>query len=220
MKSIYFLALFCLFIMSCYLARAELDDLPQVVSYEGHDGGFIACYCDCPDDGVYQVSDNVWAVGLIRLEGEYLNSGVFNPASRYDKEYRNQFKAMCTFEFWSSCKHSDDGCWADGQTAGVSDSLDDNGDDDHEDDDDGGFDDNGDDDDDDDGGVDDNGDDHDDDDDDGGFDDTGDDDDDDNGDGDNLDDDDGDDQDDDDDDGGFDDNGNDDDDDYNDDHYN
>jgi|GEM_PF-6406722 len=53
------------------VSGAKAYSLPMINQFKGNPGCYIACYTSKKEQGVYRVSDSSYAVGLIRIPGEY-----------------------------------------------------------------------------------------------------------------------------------------------------
>ena len=90
----------------------------QSESENGDSQGYIACYCNCPETGLYQVDSNIYFIGVLKEAGKYDDHLIFQP-----KGYEGQdisaapyFKKICTNAF-PGC--GPNGCWAGGDTANL-----------------------------------------------------------------------------------------------------
>ena len=113
---------FCICLISAggpYIPPPSVEETPtqtnQVILYDGEDGGFIECYCNCADTGLYCAENDIYTIGSIRMQGAYDCNGIFQP-----KGYENQdistidcFKFLCNMAFPEGCYGS---CWAGGAT--------------------------------------------------------------------------------------------------------
>jgi hypothetical protein len=89
--------------------------LPTVNNYKGSDGGYIACYSHNQEGGIYSVGENIYVIGQIRLQGQYINR-IFYPHGYENQDIGaiQEFKDLCNQTF-PACK---EGGWAGGDTGG------------------------------------------------------------------------------------------------------
>jgi len=93
----------------------EQRPMPTINKYPGPDGGYIVCYSRNKEGSVYSVSDDVYVMGQIRLQGQYIGR-VFHPQG-YDNQDISavqELKDLCNQTF-PACKGSG---WAGGDSGG------------------------------------------------------------------------------------------------------
>ena len=89
--------------------------LPTVNEYSGDDGGYIACYSHNQEGSAYSVGDEIFVMGQIRLQGQYIRR-IFHPKGYEGQDIKTaqKLKDLCNQTF-PACKG--DG-WAGGDTGG------------------------------------------------------------------------------------------------------
>jgi hypothetical protein len=90
--------------------------IPTVNAYNKPNGCYVMCYSHNSKNGLYKVSSDIYAIGQIRVPGQYQN-GICIPKNYADKDISaaTHFKKLCTKQI-SACNKG--GCWAGGGTGG------------------------------------------------------------------------------------------------------
>lgn len=98
---------------------AELVKMPAVNDYTKMDGCYIACYSKNKKRGLYTVGDDIFVMGMVRVQGFYeTGSSVCRPKDYEDADIsaEKSFKDLCDDMLDYCSKRS---CWAGGDTRGF-----------------------------------------------------------------------------------------------------
>ncbi|MCB1157731.1 MAG: hypothetical protein KDK45_09525 [Leptospiraceae bacterium] len=90
--------------------------LPTKNLFKGGTGCYVACYSHNKDAAIYGVGGNIYVMGQMRVEGEYIGR-ICHPKGFRNKDISaaQKFKFLCSRSLSESCRG---GCWAGGDTGG------------------------------------------------------------------------------------------------------